>query len=173
MESTFIDTLGVTLDTDMAYDLVLAVSVSATATIRQAKDALRRLNSVLYFSEHRLGSAPILRSSVFPVRHPNGSVELSRADVVDFIIEDQQIPEQRLRDSVKMLDFTLDEVCSLRSLLRWAGLKNRFLSARVLEVTKPLEKIALLSNPQRNIQLRAHSLCRLAITPDTMVRSKS
>ncbi|KAI0440455.1 hypothetical protein F4803DRAFT_577623 [Xylaria telfairii] len=162
MESTFVDTLGVTLDLDMAYDLVLTVGVSATATIRQAKEALRRFNSVLSDAKTQPDPIQILRSSVFPVRYSNGSVELSRADLVDFAIADQQISERRLRNSVAMLDFAPDEVRSLQPLLKWAGLKNRFLSARVLAVTKPLGTTVLLSDPRRSIQLRAHSLCRIA-----------
>ncbi|KAI1272372.1 hypothetical protein F5Y07DRAFT_403522 [Xylaria sp. FL0933] len=162
MESTFVDALGITLDLDMAYDLVLAVGVSPTATIQQAKETLRRFNSVLSNAKTQPDPIQILRSSVFPVRYPNGSVELSRADLVDFAISDQQISEQRLRDSVEMLDFAPDEVRTLQPLLKWAGLKNRFLSARVLEITKPLETIVLLSDPRRSIQHRAHSLCRIA-----------
>ncbi|KAI0810035.1 hypothetical protein GGR55DRAFT_679264 [Xylaria sp. FL0064] len=67
-----------------------------------------------------------------------------------------------------MLDFAPDEVRSLQPLLKWAGLKNRFISARVLEITKPLETIVLLSDPRRSIQHRAHSLCQLAIHSDKL-----
>lgn len=160
MESTFVDALGITLDLDMAYDLVLTVGLSTTATVHQAKEALRRFNSVLSKAKTQPDPIQILGSSVFPVRYPSGSVELLRADLVDFAIADQQISDQRLRDSVEMLDFTPDEVCSLQPLLRWAGFKNRYLSTRVLEVNKPMGAILLLSDPLRSIQLRAHSLCR-------------
>ncbi|GAW20357.1 hypothetical protein ANO14919_098620 [Xylariales sp. No.14919] len=162
MESTFVDVLGITLDLDMAYDMVLTVGASATATIYQAKEALRRFNSVLSDAKTQPDRIQILRSSVFPVRYPNGSVELSCADLVDFAIADQEISEQRVRDSVKMLDFAPDEVRSLRPLLKWASLENRLLSARVLEITKPLGTTVLLPDPRCSIQLRAHSLCRIA-----------
>ncbi|KAI0971041.1 hypothetical protein F4678DRAFT_90564 [Xylaria arbuscula] len=162
MESTFVDALGITLDLDMAYDMVLAVGVSATATIHQAKEALQRFNSVLSDAKTQPDPSQILRSSIFPVRYPNGSVELSQADLVDFAIADQQISEQRLHDSFEMLDFAPHEVRSLQPLLKWASLENRFLSARVVEITKPLGTTVLLPDPRRSIQLRAHSLCRIA-----------
>ncbi|KAI1294395.1 hypothetical protein F5Y03DRAFT_372918 [Xylaria venustula] len=162
MESTFVDVLGITLDLDMAYDMVLAVGASATATIHQAKEALRRFNSVLSDAKTQPDPTEILRSSVFPVRYPNGSVELSQADLVDFAIADQRISEHRLHDSFEMLDFAPHEVLSLQPFLKWAGLKNRFLSARVFEITKPLGTTVLLPDPRRSIQLRAYSLCRIA-----------
>ncbi|KAI1117174.1 hypothetical protein F5Y14DRAFT_373422 [Nemania sp. NC0429] len=136
MERTFVDALGITLDLDMAYDLVLTVGLSTTATVHQAKEALRRFNSVLAKAKTQPDPIQILGSPVFP------------------------ISDQRLRDSVDMLDFTPDEVYSLQPLLRWAGFENRYLSTRVLEVIKPMGGILLLSDPLRSIQLRAHSLCR-------------
>ncbi|KAI0810036.1 hypothetical protein GGR55DRAFT_679265 [Xylaria sp. FL0064] len=88
MESTFIDALGITLDLDMAYDFVLTVGASPTATIQQAKEALRRFNSVLSNAKTQPDPIQILRRSIFPVKYPDGSVELSRADLVDFAIAD-------------------------------------------------------------------------------------
>ncbi|KAI1360424.1 hypothetical protein F5Y08DRAFT_48461 [Xylaria arbuscula] len=162
MESTFVDALGISLNIETAYDMILAVGSSPTATVQQAKEALRRLNSLLPNAERQPDPKRILRSLIFPVRYPNGSVELSCAHQVDFGIVDQEIFEQDLRDSEEILDFTLAEVHDLHPLIKWAGLEGRFLSARTVEMTKPLGATEIMPSSQRDIRLKAHLLCRIA-----------
>jgi hypothetical protein len=71
---------------------------------------------------------------IFPVKMLDRSTQpLTALD--DFTIIDRQHYTDALKNEIKILDFTLDEVRRLRPLIEWAGLTDRYLSRLVVEQT--------------------------------------
>ncbi|KAI0516873.1 hypothetical protein F5B22DRAFT_656031 [Xylaria bambusicola] len=167
MATLFVESLRLSSDIDMAYDeiLYLAGTFESTSinTLNEVKEALRRFSSLLPSAKTQPDRKQILETSVFPVRYPNGVVQLASAAAVDFVIVDQQPIESNLGSSARMLDFTPSEVLSLKPLIVWAGLESRLHSAKINDEMKSSRSTELSAESQRDIRSKAHALCRIAI----------
>lgn len=84
----------------------------------------------------------VAESRVFPVRAPDGTVQLLNARE-DFAIIDRQHYAEAFKSSIKVLDFTLDEVRQLRPLIEWARLTDQYLSRKVVEQTVVDDEICI------------------------------
>ncbi|KAI1499875.1 hypothetical protein F5X99DRAFT_388501 [Biscogniauxia marginata] len=164
MKTFFVDFLGVeTLTLDMVYEeLKRKGSISSCASISEVKQELCQFSFLLSASKNTPDPKPILDGRVFPVRFPNGEVQLLDTST-DFAIVDRKPLGEKFGSRAKMLDFTLDEVRCLQPFLQWAGLDGRRLSVKVTEVTAPIGNGEYsVQESCRNIKSRAHALCRVA-----------
>ncbi|KAK3315550.1 hypothetical protein B0H66DRAFT_628718 [Apodospora peruviana] len=86
-----------------------------------------------------------------------------RASNTEFAIADRKQLAEMFRGKVKMLDFTMKEVCDLNPFLEWAGLTNRYLSNIVKDcpVLDSGEKWSV-SDPRFDIRRKAHGIVRIA-----------
>lgn len=132
----FVDYFGVPkLNFELVYRQLVEIG-SSTPTISYAKNLLWSLKPLLTVDS---GTRPAFTDEatscrIFPVRMPDGSTRpLTALD--DFAIIDRQHYADALKNKVKVLDFSLDEVWLLKHLIGWAGLTDRYLSRSVVERT--------------------------------------
>jgi hypothetical protein len=131
-----VDYLGVPkLSFALVYRELVEIGCSIP-TIFYVKNLLWSLKALL---PPDIGARPTFTDEVatcriFPVRMPDGSTQ-PLAALEDFAIIDRQHYADALKNKIKILDFTLDEVRRLRPLIEWAGLTDRYLSRSVVEQT--------------------------------------
>lgn len=117
---------------------------SSTPTIPYVKNLLWSLKALL---PSGTGTRPAFADEaaschIFPVKMPDGSAQpLTALD--DFAIIDRQHYADALKNKIKILDFTLDEVRRIRPLIEWAGLTDRYLSRSVVEQTVVDDEICI------------------------------
>ncbi|KAI0430299.1 hypothetical protein F5Y09DRAFT_233056 [Xylaria sp. FL1042] len=164
MKSFFVHLLGVsTLTLNMVYEELQRKGASDSITISEVKQELWQFNSLLVVSSERPDASPILKSRVFPIRLPDGPVELVSAAENDFSIVDRKALGIKFGQLAKLLDFSFDEVHRLQPLFEWAGLDERRLSVRVTEVTAPVsDDGSILRESKLQLKPRAYALCRIA-----------
>lgn len=161
LEDFFVDILGVPrLDVNMVYDELLRVHPSRT-TGKQVKDLIWQMNALLREGEEPNGtSEKLLRIPVLPVRYANGDVKLCSSEN-EFAIIDRRPLEELFRGKVKFLDFNLGEVHKLEPFLSWAGLRGRFLSRLIREISVVEGYSAFpISDSSRDIAQKAQALTR-------------
>ncbi|KAI1271736.1 hypothetical protein F5Y07DRAFT_382043 [Xylaria sp. FL0933] len=164
LKPLFVSFLGVsTLTLNMVYEELQRKGASENITISEMKQELWQFNSLLVVSPERPDASPIVNSRVFPVRLPDGSVELVSAAENCFSIVDRKALGVKFGQLAKLLDFSFDEVHRLQPLFEWAGLDERRLSVRVTEVTAPVSNDgSLLRESKLQLKPRAYALCRIA-----------
>ncbi|KAJ5982538.1 hypothetical protein N7451_012638 [Penicillium sp. IBT 35674x] len=163
LKEFFIDTLGVqTLTLQMAYDDLL--ESSSQVTMDEVISKIWCLNALLSTDDTYVDPRPLLQKPIFPVLFPNGSSALCSADT-RFAIPDREHLASRFRGKIKLLDFTQEEVRSLRPFFDWANLSHCYLSASVRELTSISgDTMPFISSPTRNIRHKAHAILRVAAT---------
>lgn len=136
LEELFVDYFEIPrLNFALVYQQLIGIGDS-TLRAPDAKILLESLAALLKAEKHpRPEFGEEAKSSrVFPVRTPGGGTEqLSALD--EFAIVDREHYAAALKERIKFLDFSLDEVQRLKPLLRWAGLDDRYLSRLVSEQT--------------------------------------
>lgn len=160
LQEFFVDILGTeTLSLELVYDELVRLG-SSTPSVEQVKQQIWALNSFLANSNRYLAKERLIRSRIFPVRHPDGRIELTTMKT-NFVIIDRTHLEDFFATRVKSLDFTLDETHRLHPFLQWLGLEGRFLSNLVKELSsfKGSAKWHVFS-PEYTIPPRAHALYR-------------
>lgn len=159
LKDFFVAFLGVA-ELDFAMVLDKLVESTGQASVAEIKDTLWVFNSLLLGQNPLQSPEQILESRIFPVRYPNGQVEL-RTSRIDFGIVDRQRFGNAFSNQAKLLDFSLDEVRRLKPFFQWAGLENRYLSSVVKEISRlqggdPTP----ISTQDRDVSRRARSLFR-------------
>lgn len=148
LSELFVDYLGVPkLNFTLVYQQLLDIG-SNSPDISSAKNLLWSLSVLLAASNESRPAfgdeASLCRA--FPVRMPDGTTRLLTA-LDNFAIIDRQHYAQALKDKIKVLDFTLDEVRRLKPLISWAGLTNRYLSRLVAERTVVEDDLCTMDRP--------------------------
>ncbi|KAI3326722.1 hypothetical protein HD806DRAFT_551833 [Xylariaceae sp. AK1471] len=163
-ETLFVKFLGVpTLTLEMAYFELQRKGTSDATTVSEMKQELQQFNSLLLEAESKLDPSPVLKARVFPVKFPDGSVQLLSASSSDFAIIDRKALGEKFAGLAKILDLTLDEVHRFQPFIHWAGLDERYLSVKVTETTAPVGGDENLQESRRSIKQRAYALCRIAV----------
>ncbi|KAL3294422.1 ino80 chromatin remodeling complex protein [Colletotrichum asianum] len=163
LEIFFVDFLGVKpLDLSMAIDDLKSVATRASVTSSEIKDLIWAVNSLLPTVQKPPSSREVLKTKIFPIAYPNGSVTVGTA-TTGFCVIDRESLRSSFKNKVNFLDFTLEQVARLRPFLEWTHLENRYLSRCVKEITSFHGGAATpITNPQRQIRHRAHALLRVA-----------
>lgn len=160
LEKFFVETLGVRrLDANLVYQELLELS-AGEATVDQVKDLIFTLNSQIETEEN--DSVEFSRLPILPVRDFGGNVSLD-ANGTGFAIVDRKKLHDIFRGRVKLLDFSLEEVCQLRPFIRWAGIEGRYLS-RLVKETSTLNSTDKrpISDPYQDLKKKAYGLLRIA-----------
>ncbi|KAJ5263150.1 hypothetical protein N7478_010755 [Penicillium angulare] len=159
LKEFFIDTLGVqTLTLQMAYKDLL--ESSSQVTMDEVISKIWCLNALLSTDDTYVDPRPLLQKSIFPVVFPDGSSALCSADT-RFAIPDREHLASRFRGKIKLLDFTQEEVRSLRPFFDWANLSHCYLSASVRELTSISgDTTPFNPSPTRDIKHKAHAIVR-------------
>lgn len=160
LQDFFVELLGVqTLTAEMVYSKLLEQGRAMTP-INEVKDTIWLLNSYLQSEEDPPSSTSLLESRVFPVRYPNGVVEL-RSSTVDFTISDRKHLSQYFFDKALFLDFSTEEVLQLESFIEWAKIETRYISSCVKEISSYTgDSYRSLTSPDRKISQKAYGLLR-------------
>lgn len=146
LERFFVQILGVeTLTLQMVYDQLKQLGESRTSSVLQVKKAWSAFNSLLPRADKRLDPTPLLKSCLFPVKYPDGHVELCSTSS-SFAIIDRKSHGQLFSGKAQLLDYTFDEFHQFHQTLEWAGLNTRYLSVCVKEVSAVVEA---LGHPSR------------------------
>ncbi|KAJ5511786.1 hypothetical protein N7453_003889 [Penicillium expansum] len=163
LKEFFIDTLGVqTLTLQMAYDDLL--EAGSEARMDDIISKIWCLNALLPTDETYVDPRPLLQKPIFPVLYPDGSKALRSTDT-RFAIADREYLASRFRGKIKMLDFTQEEVRSLKVFFDWANLSHCYLSASVRELTSISgDTTPFNPSPMRNLKLKAYAILRVAGT---------
>ncbi|RDK42854.1 hypothetical protein M752DRAFT_275955 [Aspergillus phoenicis ATCC 13157] len=165
LKEFFVNLLGVqTLTLEMVVEKVRDQGRTGSSSVDEVKSTIWTLNSLLQ-SEQASIVPPnqVLDSAVFPVRFPQGGVQL-QTSASTFAIADRKHLLSHFSPKAKLLDFEVDEVPRLEPFLQWTGLKGRYLSSCVKEITMVGGDDARpLSNPCRDICRKAHGLLRVAV----------
>lgn len=130
-------------------------------TTAAAKDMLISLNAMLSSSSDPVRFGPQAeRFHIFPVILPNGTRKVLRSHV-HFFINDRRHYAETLKDSLTILDLTLDEVTRLHGVFEWFDLKDRYLSQAVVEKARVKEgNYEKLNSLTRDLALKAPALVR-------------
>ncbi|CAI6095031.1 unnamed protein product [Clonostachys chloroleuca] len=133
-------------------------------TTAAAKDMLISLNAMLSSSSDPVRFGPQAeRFHIFPAILPNGTRKVLRSHV-HFFINDRRHYAEALKDSLTILDLTLDEVTRLHGVFEWFDLKDRYLSQAVVEKARVKEgNYEKLNSLTRDLALKAPALVSIAI----------
>lgn len=165
LEELFVEFLDIKpVDLSMAVDELKEAGSRRSTSVTEVKESIWTVNSLLSTEPSPPKPSAIIKSAIFPVRHPNGSVTRETA-TIEFFIVDREPLRKSFETKVKFLDFTLEEVVRLGPFLEWTRLDGRYLSHCVKEITSPGEGTSRISNPCRQIKNRAYPLLRLVPWP--------
>jgi len=156
----FTEFIGVrTLTLQMVHDKLVEEG-NARCSPPQIKQTIWLLNSYMQSESNTPDPKAILHARVFPVRYPNGTVELY-SSAVDFAIADRKHLLDLFCSRAKFLDFDVNEVARLEPFLQWTGLDKRYISSSVKEISMVRgDSHRALISPERNIARRAYGLLR-------------
>ncbi|UPK97203.1 hypothetical protein LCI18_008138 [Fusarium solani-melongenae] len=159
----FVEFLGVkVLSLELVYKELDLLGSSSDTTRDQVEPNIWLLNSFLSAKAQPLDAKTLLTRRIFPVRYPDGHVQLEKA-TVEFAIVNRAQLGHIFKPMTKTLDFDLDQVRRLRPTLSWLGLGTRYISEAIWEVSRVQgASKEPLSNPARGIKPRAHALYRIA-----------
>ncbi|KAJ5716961.1 hypothetical protein N7488_002607 [Penicillium malachiteum] len=138
LEEFSLDTLEVqTITLQMAYDDLL--EAGSDATMEGIISNLWSLNALLLTDDTYVDPKPL--------------------------IQDREHLASGFRGKIKILDFTQDEVRSLKAFFDWANLSHRYLSASSKSLTSTSGDTTPFSpSPMRDLTQKAHSILRIACT---------
>ncbi|PYH67489.1 uncharacterized protein BO88DRAFT_416453 [Aspergillus vadensis CBS 113365] len=158
LQNFFVELLGVqTLTAEMVYSKLLEQRRGMTP-INEVKDTIWLLNSYLQSEQDPPSSTSLLESREFPVRYPNGVVEL-RSSTVDFTISDRKHLSQYFFDKALFLDFSTEEVLQLEPFIEWANIETRYISSCVKEISSHTsDSYRSLTSPDQKISQKAYGL---------------
>lgn len=149
-----------TVDVDMIYNELLGVtSRQPPATVNEIKELLMNFNSFIASGAHPPPPIKLLQRKIFPVKWPQGKVDLASAKL-EFAVIDRAGTLDIFRNRVRTLDFSLREVCRLRPFITWSGLEERYLSKTVKEVSCIEGRESHAVSPTRDIKKKAYGLLR-------------
>lgn len=156
----FTEFIGVrTLTLQMVHDKLVEQG-NRQSSPEQIKETIWLLNSYMESDSNLPDRTQVLQAKVFPVRHPNGAVELC-SSVVGFGISDRKHLSDLFANRVKLLDFDVNEIARLEPFLQWTGLDKRYLSSSVKEISMVRgDSHGSLTSPERNIARKAYGLLR-------------
>lgn len=161
LHSFFVKFLGVkTLSLELVYSELDRLGSSSDTNRDQVEPNIWILNA--YISEGALPTDAnmLLGRRIFPVRYPDGHVQLEKA-TTEFAIVDRIQLGDIFKPLAKTLDFDLDQVRRLGPTLSWLGLRTKYLSEAVREASRVQgASKEPLSAPARSIRPRAHALYR-------------
>lgn len=161
LKNFFVELLGIRpLTLQMVHD-ELVEQATGKASIHDVKETIWLFNSYLQDDEEVPPSPKQLtESKTFPVKYPNGPVNLC-SSTVGFAIKDRKYLSDLFSGKAKFLDFDVNDTPRLEPFLRWAGLETRYLSSCIKEIS------ALCSDyqqnptsPDRKIAQKAYALLR-------------
>ncbi|RTE73601.1 hypothetical protein BHE90_011964 [Fusarium euwallaceae] len=159
----FVEFLGVkTLTLELVYGELDRLGSSSDTTREQIEPNIWILNS--YIAEGFLppDANMLLGKRIFPVRYPDGHVQLEKA-TMEFAVVDRAQLGDIFKPMARTLDFDLDQVRRLGPTMSWLGLGTRYLSEAVQEVSRVQgASKEPLSTPARSIKPRAHAFYRIA-----------
>ncbi|KAM0492979.1 hypothetical protein ACHAP8_009508 [Fusarium lateritium] len=165
LEDFFVNFLGVQeLTLSMAYDELKEMGNRIPCPpIAAVKDTIWAFNSLLATPERLPDERPVWKGTVFPVKYPNGSVNL-QSGRTEFAIVDRKALGDIFGTRAKTLDFTLDEVRRLQPFLSWLNMGSRYLSTSVREIsTVAGDHLNKLQSLDREIKQKANGLYRIAV----------
>ncbi|KAI1372157.1 hypothetical protein F4677DRAFT_456697 [Hypoxylon crocopeplum] len=162
MEKFFVERLGVPhLDANLIYKELLELNPDEV-TVEHVKELLWSLNSKLEVESLDASPEALLECQVLPIRHVGGQVRLHSSDT-EFAIVDRKNFGEFFQERVKVLDFSHNDICRLRPLLKWARLEDRYLSQLVKETSVLDSGIRQrISDPNQDIRRKAYGLFRIA-----------
>ncbi|KAL6361994.1 hypothetical protein LRP88_05477 [Fusarium phalaenopsidis] len=163
LDKFFVNFLGVkTLSVELVYSELDRLGSSSNTTRDQVEPNIWILNSYISAGTQPPDPKTLLGRRIFPVRHPDGHVQLETA-TAEFAIVDRTQLGDIFKPMAKTLDFGLDQVRRLGPTLNWLGLGMRHLSEAVREVSRIRgASEEPLSTPAWSIKPRAHALYRIA-----------
>ncbi|KAL2873660.1 hypothetical protein SGCOL_011142 [Colletotrichum sp. CLE4] len=173
LEEIFVGHLGVRpVDLAMIIDELRQVAARDSTTVNEIKDFIWIINSLLPSGKTSPVPQDILRVRIFPVRYPNGRVQV-RAYDTDFFIIDRESLGSSFESKVKLFDFKLEQVARLRPYIEWLNMQGLYISSCVEEITSFMGgKATTTSNPERQIHNRAHAMLRVAAHFDSPLQGK-
>ncbi|KAH6866261.1 hypothetical protein B0T10DRAFT_573711, partial [Thelonectria olida] len=166
LETFFLHILGVPeMTVQTLYDKLR--DPEAALSVDEARRDLIAFSALLQGAKDVMDSSPVFCNAIFPVTIPDASPQLL-SGLQDFAIADRRTLEADFRNKAKLLAFSMDEVRCLQPFLKWIGLEHRYLSRMVKDIfyadktsTRPI------SQPNRDIRLKAHALLRIAVAFDS------
>jgi hypothetical protein len=145
----------------MAYDDLL--EASSEATMDEIISKIWCLNALLPTDDTYVDPRPLLQKPIFPVLYPDGSKALRSTDT-RFAIADREHLASRFRGKIKILDFTQEEVRSLKVFFDWANLSHCYLSASVRELTSISgDTTPCNPSPTRDLKRKAYAILRYVV----------
>ena len=172
LEAFFTTVLKISKPTiEMYIDSLLAEAKKEEASAAAIKETMRLICS-LGVGESDFSS--LLEAEFLPVKLANGLGSFSSASSknkgVDFAIVENSIHWNAFKGKIVVLDFSLEEIRDTRPLLLAMGLKGRFSSKLVKEVTD-VSGGSQDHEMTRNLRIKSQAIVRYAIRHRTSTRT--
>lgn len=154
-----------TLNLGLIYNELSKLGES-TPIVESVKEQLFDFKDYFHIisDEKTITPGGLKKLKIFPVRNPGTQENIQFCDGnAEFAIADRPQLEDNFRPHIKMLGFTNEEIHYLGPVIKWLGLEERYLSRLVTETSRVGDNGRVLNlSLGRNIQSRAHALCRYA-----------
>ena len=170
LEAFFTTVLKISKPTvEMYVDSLEAEAKKEKASAALIKDTMRLICS-LGVGEHDFSS--LVEAKVLPVKLANGvgsfASASSKNECADFAIVENSIHWDAFKGKIVVLDFSLEEIRDTRPLLQAMGLKERFSSKLVKEVTD-VSGGSQDHEMTRNLRIKSQAIVRYAIRHRTSI----
>lgn len=169
MEDFFVDLLDVQqINFDLLEKELRHRGTAGTTSIDEMKSLLLTFSALIDADSVTKSASRIRGARIYPVRTADGRSEFSKAPlsptVAMFGVIDRQMYAEAFSGRANLLDFTLEEVQTLRPFLEWSGLDSWYLSRIVKEITTYTGgTVSPDSHLTRSFRKKAHGLYRYAV----------
>lgn len=171
LERFFIEVLSVSKPTVNMYVDSMKAEAKGKASAVRIKETMRLICS-LGVGEHDLTS--LAEAKVLPIKLANGvggfASASSTGEYVDFAIVENTIHRDAFEGKIIVLDLSLEEIRDTRPLLLAMGLKDRFSSKLVKEVTH-VTGGCRDHGMTKSLRTKSHAIVRYAIRRGTLIKA--
>lgn len=130
------------------------------AKIATIKNLLRALEKYIKADTDPKILARLRKASILPVQKSDGLTRLTSSASSNWLIADSERLRFYFADKVFLLDFTVEEIKSLRPLLDGLAISDRILSMKITETTIPQGDLVLQENATYLLRSKSHYLAR-------------
>ena len=173
LETLFTKVLNISKPTVEMYIDSMKAEAKGKASAARIKETMRLICS-LGVGEHDFSS--LVEAKVLPIKLANGVGDFASAsskdECIDFVIVDNTVHWNAFKGRIMALDFSLEEIRDTRPLLLAMGLKKRFSSKLVKEVTD-VNGGSQDQEMTKNLRIKSQAIVRYVVQHKVLIRTRN